>query len=87
MMDFSVAARSISLGLLIVPLLILVVKYKKNHPNQEVIGETEELPELPIGSALLWFTVGLGVLLVSAEITVWGGKSHCRLRRHQRNWS
>ena len=67
--------ESISLGLLIVPLLILVVKYKKNHPNPEVIGEAEELPELPIGSALLWFAVGLGVLLVSAEITVWGAKS------------
>ena len=66
---------SIALGLLIIPLLILVVKYKKNHPNSEAIEETEDIPEFSMGTAILWFVIGLAVLLVSAEITVWGAKS------------
>ena len=28
-----------------------------------------------MGTAILWFVIGLAVLLVSAEITVWGAKS------------
>ena len=67
--------ESIALGLLIIPLLILVVKYKKNHPNPEAINEAEDIPEFSMGTAILWFVIGLAVLLVSAEITVWGAKS------------
>jgi cation:H+ antiporter len=67
--------ESIALGLLIIPLLILVVKYKNNHPNSEAIEETEDIPEFSMGTAILWFVIGLAVLLVSAEITVWGAKS------------
>ena len=67
--------ESIALGLLIIPLLILVVKYKKNHPNSEAIEEAEDIPEFSMGTAILWFLIGLAVLLVSAEITVWGAKS------------
>lgn len=67
--------ESLALGLLVIPLLILVVKYKKNHPNPEAIEETEELPSFSMGTAIMWFVIGLAVLLVSAEITVWGAKS------------
>jgi len=67
--------ESLALGLLIIPLLILVVKYKKNHPNPEAIEEAEDIPEFSMGTAILWFVIGLAVLLVSAEITVWGAKS------------
>ena len=67
--------ESIALGLLIIPLLILVVKYKNNHPNSEAIKESEDIPEFSMGTAILWFVIGLAVLLVSAEITVWGAKS------------
>jgi cation:H+ antiporter len=67
--------ESLALGLLVIPLLILVVKYKKNHPNPEAIEETEEIPDFTMGKAILWFVIGLTVLLVSAEITVWGAKS------------
>ena len=67
--------ESIALGLLIIPLLILVVKYKKNHPNPEAAKEAEDIPEFSMGTAILWFVIGLAVLLVSAEITVWGAKS------------
>ncbi len=67
--------ESIGLALLVIPLLILVVKYKKKHPNPDLVDDKEALPELPISHAALWFTVGLAVLLGSAEITVWGAKS------------
>lgn len=67
--------ESIGLGLLIIPLLILVVKYKKNHPNPEGIEDAAELPDLSMANAALAFFLGLGVLLVSAEVTVWGAKS------------
>ncbi len=67
--------ESLALGLLVIPLLILVVKYKKNHPNPEAIEEAEEIPDFSMGKAILWFAIGLTVLLVSAEITVWGAKS------------
>ena len=67
--------ESIALGLLIIPLLILVVKYKKNHPNPEAVEDAEDIPEFSMGTAILWFVIGLAVLLVSAEITVWGAKS------------
>ncbi len=67
--------ESLALGLLVIPLLILVVNYKKNHPNPEAIEETGEIPDFSMGKAILWFVIGLTVLLVSAEITVWGAKS------------
>lgn len=67
--------ESIGLALLVIPLLILVVKYKKKHPNPDFIDDSEALPELPMPHAALWFAIGLAVLLGSAEITVWGAKS------------
>ena len=67
--------ESIGLALLVIPLLILIVKYKKTHPNPDLVDNNEALPELPISHAVLWFAVGLAVLLGSAEITVWGAKS------------
>lgn len=67
--------ESIGLALLVIPLLILVVKYKKKHPSPDLADDNQALPELPISHAALWFAVGLAVLLGSAEITVWGAKS------------
>ena len=67
--------ESLALGLLIIPLLILVVKYKKNHPNPENLAEADDIPDFSMGTAILWFVIGLAVLLVSAEVTVWGAKS------------
>lgn len=67
--------ESIGLALLVIPLLILVVKYKKNHPNSDIADNKEALPDLSKSYAILWFIVGLIVLLGSAEITVWGAKS------------
>ncbi|MDA9664311.1 calcium/sodium antiporter [bacterium] len=67
--------ESIALALLVIPLLMLVVKYKGNNTNVDATGETEEIPKFSMGTAIWWFLAGLVVLLVSAEITVWGAKS------------
>jgi|TARA_B110000977_G_scaffold59284_1_gene80458 cation:H+ antiporter len=67
--------ESIALALLTIPLLIVIVKYKKNHPNPEAVEEAEEIPVLPMAKAGLLFVVGLVVLLVSARVTVWGAQS------------
>jgi cation:H+ antiporter len=67
--------ESIALALLVIPLLMLVVKYKGNHTSVDATGETEEIPKFSMGTAICWFLAGLVVLLVSAEITVWGAKS------------
>ena len=68
-------AESIGLALLVIPLLILVVKYKKSHPDSDNIDNGEALPDLSKSHAIVWFIIGLIVLLGSAEITVWGAKS------------
>ena len=60
------------LVLLSVPLLVMVVKYKKSHPES---SEPQTIDSYPINNALLKFALGLTLLLVSAEVTVWSAKS------------
>jgi cation:H+ antiporter len=67
--------ESIFLALLVVPLLILIVKYKKSHPNPELLEEAEDIPQLSLAAAGLWFVIGLAVLIISARVTVWGAQS------------
>jgi len=58
--------------LLVIPLMIAAVRYKKSHPDT---SETQDFVTLSKGSAAVQFALGLTVLLVSAELTVWGAKS------------
>lgn len=60
------------------PLLILTVKYKRNHLTPDVLLEGAKIPELSTPAAWLWLVLGLGVLLAGAEGTVWGAKSIAR---------
>lgn len=55
---------------LLLPLLTWIAYSKKNHPE-----ELEELPELPVNMAIVWFIIGLVALIASAEVLVWGAKS------------
>jgi cation:H+ antiporter len=60
------------LGLLI-PLLWLTIRYKKQTLSPaEIEAEEEELPSITTKSAILWFIVGLAILLISSELLVWG---------------
>ena len=67
--------ESAALMLLVIPLLILVVKFKNSDPNPETADSAQEIPDMPRAKALLRLALGLGVLLISADITVWGAKS------------
>ena len=67
--------ESVMLGILVLPILIFMVKFKKNHKTSKKPSTTDEIEITNIKLAVFWLTVGLLGLLVSAEITVWGAKS------------
>ena len=67
--------ESVMLGILVLPILIFMVKFKKNHQTSKKPSTTDEIAITNIKLAVFWLTVGLLGLLVSAEITVWGAKS------------
>ena len=60
---------------LIFPLVYIAVKYKKTHISPEEVAAGEDIPDITMGAAGLWFVVGLAVLLASAEVTVWSAKT------------
>jgi cation:H+ antiporter len=51
------------------PLLYLMAKHKKEHPEE---SDNDEIPELSLGAASAWFVIGLGTLIASSEMLVWG---------------
>lgn len=66
--------ESLLLMLSIIPLIAVTIRFKKHHPSPETIAEGEEIPKMSIGTAAIWFISGLGALLVSSEVLVWGAK-------------
>ncbi|KRO94850.1 MAG: calcium/sodium antiporter [Proteobacteria bacterium] len=70
--------ESIALGLLVIPLIAILVKYKKNHPNPEAAEDTIAATGFSMKTSGLWLLLGLIILLLSAEITVWGATSIAR---------
>ena len=67
--------ESVMLGILVLPILIFMVKFKKNHQTLKKLSTTDEIEITNIKLAVFWLSAGLLGLLVSAEITVWGAKS------------
>jgi cation:H+ antiporter len=67
--------ESLILGGLIFPLVFIAVKYKKTHISPEEVAAGEDIPDITMGAAALWFIIGLAVLLASAEVTVWSAKT------------
>ena len=65
--------ESIMLALLVIPLTILVIKYK-NTAHALSSEEDETIPRIESLNAAKWFSIGLIFLLLGAEITVWGAK-------------
>lgn len=68
-------AENLMLIGLIFPLIFITVKYKKTHVSPEEIAVGEDIPNITMGAASLWFVVGLAVLLSSSHITVWSAKT------------
>lgn len=59
--------EGISLVSLMIPLLAWLIYSKKQHPEDE-----EDIATMETWVASLWFLIGLGVLIASAELLVWG---------------
>lgn len=52
-------------------LMFVTFKYKKSHPSDE--GDDIEMPDdMAIKAAIIWFAIGLSVLIASSELLVWG---------------
>ncbi len=61
------------LALLLIPLITFLIRIKSAHPSPE---EAEpEIPEMQRGAAVIWFVVGLGLLIFSSDWLVWGAKT------------
>ena len=67
--------ESISLGLMVIPVIAIMVKYKKNHPSPEVADDVGTATDGSMKTSGLWLLLGLAILLLSAEVTVWGATS------------
>jgi cation:H+ antiporter len=53
---------------LLLPLLVWIAYTKKQHPE-----DADEIPEITsMKAGILWFIMGLALLIISAEILVWG---------------
>ena len=71
--DQSLGRTESLIMLALIPLLLWVtVKYKAQHPNPEELAETESIATSSNAAAIGWFVLGLGVMLLSSKILVWG---------------
>ncbi len=68
-------SESLLLMMMIVPVMFATIFYKKDHPDPEIIAEGEHLAELSNTAAILWFLLGLVVMLISARLLVSGAKT------------
>lgn len=56
----------------LIPVLWLTIALKLRHPPPEEMEAAEEIPSMPLVAAFLWLSLGLGALLISSDILVWG---------------
>lgn len=67
--------ESLLLLAMIVPVMFAAIYYKKSHPDPEIVAEGEQVPKLSNTTAILWFVLGLVVMLISARLLVSGAKT------------
>ncbi|MBQ0798423.1 MAG: calcium/sodium antiporter [Porticoccaceae bacterium] len=67
--------ESLLLLAMIVPVMFAAIYYKKSHPDPEIVAEGEQVPKLSNTAAILWFVLGLVVMLISARLLVSGAKT------------
>ncbi len=67
--------ESLLMLLMIPPTMFALIYYKKDHPDPEIVAEGEQVPGSSNTAAILWFVVGLIVMLISARLLVSGAKT------------
>lgn len=60
--------------LMLAAIFSYLVKSKSAQPDVELEVDVEHLPHDPMGKSWLLFVIGLGLLIASSEILVWGAK-------------
>lgn len=72
-------ALSLIDGLILLTALFLIMFYlvnsKAHQKDAEHEADVEHIPDLPMSKAWLLFLLGLGLLIISSEILVWGAKT------------
>ena len=67
--------ESLLLLMMVVPVMFAAIYYKKDHPDPEIVAEGEHAPDISNTVAILWFVLGLVVMLISARLLVSGAKT------------
>lgn len=70
--------ESLPLLLILPPLILATVVYKKRHPSPEEITEGQDIPAISTLAAIMWLAIGLAALLASADVLVWGATTVAR---------
>lgn len=66
--------EGISLLVLLFPLMYFMATYHQHELSPAEIEGEEEIPEMSSGRALFWFLLGLGLLIASSNLLVWGAQ-------------
>ena len=63
-----------TLAALLVPLMWYLIHRKRKDFSETEISEETDFEQVPNKAAILWFLVGLIILIASSEMLVWGAK-------------
>ncbi len=64
-----------ALLLLIFPVIWYLIRCKKKDLTSSEIAEESDFEPIPTKSAIIWFVIGLALLILASEILVWGAKT------------
>jgi len=63
------------LAFMLIPTILYLIYRKKKEMSPEELASEDDIPDMTMKSAILWFFIGLGLLIGSSKILVWGGET------------
>jgi len=58
---------------MLVALMLLMIRYKKEHADELIDpADVAEIPDISLKASIVWFVVGLVVLVAASRLLVWG---------------
>ena len=63
------------LALLLIPTMLYLIYRKNKDMSPEELTSEEDIPDMTTKAAIAWFIIGLGLLIGSSKILVWGGET------------